>query len=408
MTARRLRFLAAAFALAAAVAPRSGAAPPEVVVGDVRGVVDRFEQTSGASRLLLRTNAGPIDLPVDSVERLQFAPPVASPPGPRAGFRDGSIWNLAAAGDADQAGRVRLRTAAGLERTIPYSELAWLAFEPIGGPAQAVWDEELARKGRTEDVVVIRRGGDVDSLPGVVAGLSDDSVDLQLGTPGGDSIPVPRSRVIGVVFAASGGAAPSPYCRVELAGGSTLTPIEPPQVGEDALTITDSLGAVSLDWDQVVAIDFAAVRATKLESLTPESQRFTASLWPGRAPSYLVAWNRPQTAGDGAELRLGFDHFDAGLVVESGQDMVYRLSRRYRRFEATVGIDRETSGQATAVLVLEGDGRELARRTVSSTEKPESWEVDVSGVGLLRLTVVVGDDGPWGDRVVIAEARLQR
>lgn len=383
---------------------------PQVDVGDQRGALVALQTQGDKLFAVIGVDGGERQVDLQGVERWEFAaqqPPAA---GPRVGFRDGSEWAAREIKQAASGDGVAIESVEGFSRDAPLSDIEWILFNRIEATDQALWDELLADDDRVEDAVLIRRGGEPDVLPGVVAGVTEASVELQLGGPDGDAIPVPRARVLGIAFsgAAAKSARPAAACLIETGAGSTLAASQTPRIEEDAIYVTAGGAEITLDWSIVAAIDFAAVRATPLTALTPESQRYTPALWPGRPPSFLTAWRRPVVADDLAPLRLGFARYRSGLLLRSGQEIVYRISRRYRTFSATVGIDHETSGDATAVLVATGDGRELGRQTIVAGDDPLQFQIDVEGVGLLRFVVEDGGDGRWGDRVVIADARLQR
>jgi hypothetical protein len=89
--------------------------------------------------------------------------------------------------------------------------------------------------------------------------------------------------------------------------------------------------------------------------------------------------------------------------------LTYQLERKYRRFEALVGMNALTSRRGAAVVRLLLDGRAVdlpGMNPISSERPPVAIRVDVSEIQELALVTDFSDIGPVQADVNWADARL--
>jgi hypothetical protein len=80
----------------------------------------------------------------------------------------------------------------------------------------------------------------------------------------------------------------------------------------------------------------------------------------------------------------------------------YTLTRRARRFQATVGLPAQSPAQFRAILMLIGDGRTLRTFTVSA-RKPKTVAIDVTGLHTLKLECFgSGNSYTGGEAIAVA------
>jgi Gpi18-like mannosyltransferase len=98
-----------------------------------------------------------------------------------------------------------------------------------------------------------------------------------------------------------------------------------------------------------------------------------------------------------------------GLGTHAPSKLIFEPPSPGLTFHATVGIDRDTNGRGSAIVVVELDGREVYRSPIL-IGSGEAVEVDVPLGETKRLTLqaLPTSDGPNRDHVDWAAARLER
>jgi hypothetical protein len=115
-------------------------------------------------------------------------------------------------------------------------------------------------------------------------------------------------------------------------------------------------------------------------------------------------------------IRLDKTTFPKGLTVAAGTTLAAPLNGEYREFKAVVGFQSPEADAAggsgvrdanrEVKLTIEADGRNVFAETVSLKDKPREVTLDVKGVKRLTITVEAAD--PTAERVVLADARVQK
>ncbi len=111
----------------------------------------------------------------------------------------------------------------------------------------------------------------------------------------------------------------------------------------------------------------------------------------------------------GEPLKMNGRTYERGLAVHSRCILTFDLSGRYSRFEATVGFDDAARRLGRVDCRVFADGKELyANRDLRADGPPVKLALPVAGAEQLRLQVDFGADQDTGDRVIWANARLER
>lgn len=234
---------------------------------------------------------------------------------------------------------------------------------------RADWRAALPEQPQTDLVVVGRQteaGERLDVVECAIVAVTPDAVVVMLDD---DRIPVKRAKVVGLWFlraaAAAGGT------RVEVVGGGLVarsvawTP--------EALVLD---AAVRLPAAGLRAIDYAAGRTVRLETLRPErsvAEPFFGEL--GQVDGLAVAFAPRFVADDGGQA----------LVLRPRSHVVWRVPADARRFRAAVAAEpgRQPGGQ---VVTLRLDDKELFRRRL---EDGGSIPVDLDVASGRRLAIQV-------------------
>jgi hypothetical protein len=310
--------------------------------------------------------------------------------------------------DGDSGITVSARLGSGKPQTfgIPLSALSvvWFTDPPADTPPDpAVYSWFDATK--KQDALLLKNG---DVVRGSVDKLTGDDTGVIRFKQAGEKSPTsyPRSAVAALAFDPSLGRVRKPkgaYARVTTSDGSRVTASAVSADGKllEATSLTGAKFALPLA--DVLAVDVLGGKATYLSDLKPKAVKeegFGSVAWPWAADRSVK--------GNPLRLRtpLGEEVFGKGLGVHPKTTLTYDLGGKYRRFEATVGLDAATGqrGAADVTILVDGKPTKLDGLTFAGGVKPLS--VDVSKAKELVLVVDFGTGGDVQDDVNLADARL--
>lgn len=109
---------------------------------------------------------------------------------------------------------------------------------------------------------------------------------------------------------------------------------------------------------------------------------------PARNQYYNGGWIR-----DGVCIELGRRFHPKALYAHAPARHVFDLEGKWKRFTATVGLQKGVSSNGSGVFVLKGDGKELKRTLVLRGEVTARLDVDVTGIRRLELITESGKEG---------------
>jgi hypothetical protein len=161
--------------------------------------------------------------------------------------------------------------------------------------------------------------------------------------------------------------------------------------------------AVIVPWADVRRVSIFSSRLVYVSDLEP------VEVAEQPVVTFPKPWRRDRSV-DGGTLTVGGRTFAEGIGVKPRSELTFAVDDRYELLTATVGIDAEAAGRGDCEFVVLGDGRELARKQVSSTGGPQDVKVDVRGVRRLTLLVEpgrnldLGDHADWCDPCLIRPA----
>jgi len=258
---------------------------------------------------------------------------------------------------------------------------------------------ELLERDRREDWLVIRKQDKLDFVPGVVSGISDQHVSLLLD---GETVPVPRAKVFGVILRQRQTSGSKSSGVVELISGDRLAVTTVTSKGTEFSLELAAGPTVTIPMASVRVFDFSADKLTWLSSLKPRDIKHEPGLidW---APA--VKNDRDSWGGD-VYLQLGNQTFTRGVCIRSKTVVQYRLNGDYSRFVSLMGIQHDYVGGVDVEISV--DGQKLLSQPVTWKDKePFKVDLDVSGKFVLEIFVDYGEDKlNLGDHLVLAEARL--
>lgn len=247
----------------------------------------------------------------------------------------------------------------------------------------------LADHREPHDLVVLANR---DSVTGEFVSLSPKALVLK-GAAGKENTSLDRAGAVALVFnpelTARDTNAPA-EALVSLIDGSRFRVKSVKLAAPDHLELQPLFGGkLDLPTAAVDSLRFLGGSAVPVSSLKPLEYRFQPYLeldWPWRADRSV----------QGGPLKLRGVTYPSGLGVHSRADLTYALDGKYRWFQATIGIDDDTSGGGSAIFEVLVDGKVAYRsEALTGTSAPLTIE-PVKLTDAKRLTLRV-DFGPLGD-----------
>jgi hypothetical protein len=362
-------------------------------------------QALDAQQLTLQTADGSQQFAVASLLWLEAAARPTRPafaPNAWVELLDGSRWPATNLTVKD--GTLKCDYLMGQALSVSTRAVAYVRLKEQDERLAAQWAEVLQARA-AGDLLVIRKGENIDYIEGVVKEISAEQVLFQLeGVP----TPVQRDRVEGVVFFhASRPTLPDPVCVIDEASTARWSARAVTSQGAQVHIETQSGLRVATTWDALSRLDFSAGKLAYLSDLQPESVQWTPYLGP--ALPLDRRWAEPQRDRSAArtELRLGDKTYAKGLGLRSRTELAYRLRGKYSRLEAVVGIDDHVRNAGGNVqLVIRGDERVLLDEAIDAADPPRTIKLDIRGVSRLTILVDFGQNQGWGDHLDLCDIKV--
>ncbi|MBA4192191.1 MAG: hypothetical protein C0467_29805 [Planctomycetaceae bacterium] len=281
----------------------------------------------------------------------------------------------------------------------------WLVDLPADtppDPARYTWLEG----NKNRDVVRLRNG---DTIRGVI-GMTPDALkpSFRIRPEMGEARDISATEVGAIAFnplLAKARKPKGPFARVVLADGSRVALLKV-QIANGSVKGETGWGQkVEFPLDSLIALDVFQANATYLSDLKPskvEQVGFLGIAWPWAADRSVR----------GKPLCLATDRgistFDKGLGTHPRTLLTYQLGGKYKRFEATVGLDPETGVRGQAVVLVRVDGKEqvVPGLAALAVGQAVTVRVDVSKAKELTMEVDFGPAGGVQADVNWADARL--
>lgn len=330
------------------------------------------------------------------LEIRQSVAAVPLPPGPRVDLQDGS--RISCREVAVSRDRARLTLHSGTEVGIPTNRIAALRLGESTPALDDGWNSLRERESKN-DLLVIRKEDQLDFLPGV-AGELGEKISFLVD---GEELPVPRSKVYGIIYRRRNAAAARVACVTTLANGDVLQ-AQSASVAEGKVRLRLG-GNVDLEIPlvEVAGLDFSAGKVRYLSQLEPREKKLVPLFDLPRD----VERDRSLL---GTPLTLAGKTYARGLGIFPQTRLRYRIAGEYSRFRALAGIDDAAPRLKTSVhLTITGDGRMLFDAEISPADAPRGVDCDVTGIRDLEIFVDFGADQlNIGDFLDLADAKLTK
>ena len=386
------------------------AAPPEVEVKTLAG-----KQLSGQlvelspRQLTLTLDGQAVALPVSELASLYVSkrePSAERISGMTVTLVDQSVIRATDYRSNQATARLQLADQNVLEVPTKLIRSILFANHPEGEQKLAgQWSNIVANKAAA-DVLVLRKGGSLDYLEGVLGDVDQDIVKFQLDA---EVIPVKRAKIEGLVYYhPQHSDIESAAYEVTTADGWRLR-AQSVALSGGKLQIKTTAGlSVERPLEALAAIDFSAGKIQYLSDLEPEATKFTPYFGLKRELPSLTAFYQPRR-DKGFEqnpLRVGDTTYAKGLALHSRTQLTYRLGGQFRQFKAVAGIDETVRPRGDVRLELTGDGKILWNATIKGTQPATQLNLDVTGVRRLEILVDFGGDLDLADYLNLYDARV--
>ena len=270
----------------------------------------------------------------------------------------------------------------------------------------AQFTQILAKK-HDSDVLVVRKGDNLDYHLGVLGEINAEVVKFQLD---GEQLPIKRAKVYGFVYRhPSGDVPPSPTCRLVDAFGSHWQ-VSKITLEKKLQCITPSGLAFSCSPENVAHIDFSMGKIVYLSDLKPESVTWTPFFGTAKTLPSMEQFFMPRKDRnfESNPLQVAGTEYEKGLAIRSRTEMVYRLPGSFSRLKAIAGIDDTVRPQGNVRLVIRGDNNVLLDTPIAGTDAPKPIDLDLTGVRKLSILVDFGNRAGIGDHLDLCNARITK
>ncbi|MCA9122813.1 MAG: NPCBM/NEW2 domain-containing protein [Planctomycetaceae bacterium] len=332
-------------------------------------------------------------------------------------FIDGS--KVQAMGFSVDAGRATVQLNEGDSLLAATRTLRVVRFFKPTSDLSEQWDNIVSGDEIAGDVLVIRKSRTIedadgieqesvglDSLEGILHEINDQYVAFEFD---GTRVEVPRYKVEGIVYSHRGSnRQPDPTSRVSLLDGSAWNMKTCELDGEILKGISVGGVRLSLPLSSVAKIDFSIGNLIFLSDLDPDTFEWKSDLHTPKTPSVVSSWYRIRKDQGfyGGPLLLDGHSYEKGLALHSQTRLSYRLTREFKRFAATAGIDDRYRSEGNVTLSISGDGRQLLSANLSG-DTQLNIDLDLRGIRRLEIFVDYGDDRVgYGDYLNLCNARL--
>jgi hypothetical protein len=261
--------------------------------------------------------------------------------------------------------------------------------------------KRLKSRGSEDVLLAHTKKGEVIAITGVVERTENGRLYF---TYQGKTRTLPLEQVEGLILAAR----PESSQTEELRPSFTLT---------SGLVVSGKWHSINTEnwkiqtaWGQDMTLPAAGVQHVRFRG---GKMMYLSDLTPTKVEEspffgHRLPWRRDVNL-QGEPLKMNGRTYEHGLAVHSRCILTYDLGGRYSKFEALVGFDDATKRLGRVDCRVYADGKELyANRDLRADGPPAKLALSVAGAEQLKLCVDFGADQDTGDRVIWADARLQR
>ncbi len=352
--------------------------------------------------LQIESPSGPIEIPVSELQEVRLSSAAGSLAPLQVRLTDEAV--LAGETVTIEAGKLTLLSAELGTLTLPTDKVHSVLLAPVDATQSAAWDE-MRMKVSQSDLLIVRKGDNLDFVGGTIGSVAADAVTL---ISRGREVKVPREKIVGIVYATHQTVAGNSACEVVTGNGSRLRVqgIEI-QKGQARLDLTAGI-PLEVPVESLRSLNFGLGR------IVPLLKAMTRQTLPrGVSESTVAVRSHAYSSSTLQKVRLkvGGKTYSEGLLIHPQTKLEFTLNRQYRKLRMVVGIDENATERARfepVVLVkIVADGKPLWEQSVRWDAAPTSLDLDMTNVRTLEI-VTSTEDGKIGPlrHVDLADAKL--
>jgi len=355
-----------------------------------------------AAALVLEGTSGPVTIPVVELQEVRVTTPGGTAAPLQVRLTDETL--LAGEKVTIASGKLTLASEEFGELALPTEQVHSVQLVSLNEAQIPAW-EEMRGKASQSDLLVVRKGENLDFVGGTIGSVEGDSVTL---ISRGREVKVPREKIVGVVYATHKLVPGSPACEVTTGNGSRLRvkTIEI-QDGQARVILTNAL-PLQFPVIALRTLDFGLGR------IVPLMKAITRQTLPRGVSEATVAVRNHAYSSSSLQkipLLIGGRTYADGLLIHPQTKLEFTLNRQYRKLRTVVGIDENASERSRFAPVVQvrilADGKPLWEQSVRWDAEPVSLDLDLTDVKTLEI-ITSTEDGKIGPlrHVDFADAKL--
>lgn len=354
-----------------------------------------------AAEITLKTEAGPVKTPLSQVLALEIRPQKGMPAGAK--FTDVRLIDdavLHCQSIQFKGKDVELTLLSGAKLTMPLSFVDSFVRDAQDPALMKKWREKTKTRARGDRVVIMREGGDLDPLPGIIGDVDDKGETIQFKIEGSEEFkPLPLARAHGIVFFRTAVLPAAPVCLVSDLEGNTLAATK---IDFDGTTLNLSTaigGKLAFKYGDLSRLDFNLGKLTYLSDLEPAKVVERSGIG-------LITRYRKDLNLDGEPIFLD-KQYAKGLSMHAYTELEYNLNGKFREFKGLLGIDPRVGADSQPVVTIYCDGQKQFSEVIS-VKKMTPVALNVKDVSTLKIVVSSRNLLDLHDHVTLAEARVSQ
>lgn len=345
---------------------------------------------------------GILDLPVTELQGIELGTSSGSPAPMQVRLTDDSLLTGESVSVAEGTLSLTSQELGSVE--LPSRQVHSALLVAIDDKTSSAWDE-MRKKTSQSDLLVIRKGENLDFVGGTIGAVDEASVTL---ISRGREVKVPREKVVGIVYATHPMTPGNPTCEVTTVNGSRLR-VQTVELKEgQAILALAGRPTIQIPAQQLKSLDFALGRIVSLFKALSNQQ-----LPAGVSESVVAVRSHAFSSStlQKVPLLVGGTSYSDGLLVHPQTKLEFTLNRQFRRFRSVVGIDENASERTRFEPVVHveilTDGKQIWEKEVRWDAPPESVDLDLTGAKVLEI-VTSTTDGKLGPlrHLDFADAKL--
>jgi len=276
-------------------------------------------------------------------------------------------------------------------------ELKYLKLKKLDAKAEEAWAAFLREDLKSDALIVVRPGGALDRVDGVIKGIVDGKIQFDVD---GQIVDASVDRLAGVVwFRKQQATAPKGF-RVELSNGSSLV-AQRAKVAGGSLELAGSWGeslSVPIEWLQ--GIDCGLDKMAWLSGLDVLDSRSTKKVGFGEFDTLLSKTTRPRwVKGKGAS---------EDLLFPGPGEYQFRAPAGMTKLQARIERANESEAQSPIAVEVWVDDQVAYRKELGAQE--ESLDLEVSIAPEKKIKLVLGSSSALnlGTRTLWRQPRLSK